>query len=294
VAIDAGLARQLVTSQFPRWRDLTLQPMSTTGTDSVIFRLGPALGLRFPRIAWAQQQVAKEFELLPRLAPLLRVELPLPVAVGEPEGEYPFPWLVYEWIDGNDLQREEGADHMTIADDLAAFVMSLEGIDTAGAPTGGRHLGQMRRDDATVRSCLESIRGVVDVDRAIAIWEEALGAGAPEQPMRWVHGDLLPGNVIVRGGRVAGVIDWSSAGVGDPACELMIAWSLPPPGRARFRSALDFDAATWSRARGWVVEQAAHFIAYYATTIPDGVEATFRRLRALLDEDNDGPRHHRD
>ena len=104
-------------------------------------------------------------------------------------------------------------------------------------------------------------------------------------PPVWVHGDLLPGNVIVREGRLTGIIDWSAAGLGDPACDVMLAWSLPPEARAAYRAALGVDEATWVRARGWAVEQAVNFIPYYADTIPDGVAAARRRLDAVLADD---------
>jgi aminoglycoside phosphotransferase (APT) family kinase protein len=97
-----------------------------------------------------------------------------------------------------------------------------------------------------------------------------------------VHADLLPGNVLVRDGRLAGIIDWSASGTGDPACEAMLAWAMPAEARARFRALLDMDDAAWARGRGWAIEQSVHFIPYYAATIPAGVAAARARLEALL------------
>jgi aminoglycoside phosphotransferase (APT) family kinase protein len=116
------------------------------------------------------------------------------------------------------------------------------------------------------------------------VWQSSLDAQPWPGPPVWVHGDLLPGNVLVNGGRLAGILDSSSAGVGDPACEGMLAWSLPPEARTAFQAALNFDAATWARARGWVVQQAVLFIPYYSKTIPDAVAAARLRLQAALDE----------
>ena len=100
--------------------------------------------------------------------------------------------------------------------------------------------------------------------------------------LSWAREHRLPGNVVVRDGRLAGVIDWSAAGIGDPACDAMLAWAMPPGARAVYRAALGFDDATWARGRGWALEQAALFIPYYAQTIPDAVTAARLRLRALL------------
>jgi aminoglycoside phosphotransferase (APT) family kinase protein len=172
-----------------------------------------------------------------------------------------------------------------LARDVAAFVIVLESIDVTGVPLGGRHGGRMRADDKTVRECIHVLREEIDADRALSIWEAALEAGPWSNSPVWVHGDLLPGNVIVREGRVAGIIDWSSSGAGDPACELMLSWALPPGARALYRSLLQFDEATWARARGLVVEQAANFITYYARSIPEGVASANHRLNALLTDD---------
>jgi aminoglycoside phosphotransferase (APT) family kinase protein len=100
----------------------------------------------------------------------------------------------------------------------------------------------------------------------------------------WVHGDLLPGNLVVADGRLAGVIDWSATGAGDSACDLMVAWSLPADARAHFRDDLKVDDATWARAQGWVIEQAVPFIPYYEHTLPAAVAVTSQRLAAMLAE----------
>jgi aminoglycoside phosphotransferase (APT) family kinase protein len=103
----------------------------------------------------------------------------------------------------------------------------------------------------------------------------------------WVHGDFLAANIIMRGGDLAGVIDWSGAGIGDPACDAQLAWFFPAEERALFLDALGFDVATRARARGWVVRQTALFIPYYADTIPDAVATAKLRLHAVLDDSAD-------
>jgi aminoglycoside phosphotransferase (APT) family kinase protein len=284
VAVTSSLVRHLVASSFPQWADFPLTRVASTGTDNAIFRLGDQLGLRFPRVGWAENQIAKESEWLPRIALQLPVEVPEPLAVGEPGAGYPFPWLVFRWLEGDDMQHLEDVDFDQLARDIAAFVHALEAIDATGVPLGGRHGGRMWADDETVRSCIEALQDEIDANLALSVWEAALEAGPWRRPPVWVHGDLLPGNVIVRDGRVTGIIDWSSAGAGDPACELMIAWALPPAARALYRSLLELDEPAWARARGLVVEQAVNFITYYRTSIPAGVAAASQRLNALLSD----------
>jgi aminoglycoside phosphotransferase (APT) family kinase protein len=204
------------------------------------------------------------------------------VAKGEPGNGYPCPWLVYRWLEGEDALVADVADWCELARGVAAFATALQQIDpTNGPPARGRG-GQLAPVDAVTRHAIKQLADAIDVDRAMAVWDGALAAGPWTSPPVWVHGDLLPGNVLVRRDRLVGIIDWSAAGVGDPACEAMLAWSLPADARAVYRATLGIDDATWARGRGWTLQQAVMFIPYYAATIPDGVAAAQRRLDAVL------------
>ena len=140
----------------------------------------------------------------------------------------------------------------------------------------------MAQFDGAVRWAIDQLAGVIDVDRARQVWGSALDAGDLAEDPVWVHGDLLPGNILVSNGRLSGIIDWSCAGVGDPACEAMLAWSLPPDARRIYRNALGLDDAAWARARGWVVEQTVFYIPYYATSLPVAVDQATKRLNEAL------------
>ena len=283
-SIDEVLVRALVTDQFPEWRDLSLRRIATTGTDNAIFRLGDELALRLPRTKSAAPQVDKEAVWLEQLAPHLPVRVPTPVARGEPAFGYPYRWLVYTWLRGTDLQKAPVPDLAQVVRETAAFVRRLREIDVpADAPEAGRRGGALADCDVETRWALAQLAGEIDVDRATEVWEDALAApGWSKQPV-WVHGDLLPGNLLIDRKRLAGVIDWSAAGRGDPACDAMVAWSLPVAERHLYRELLEIDDDTWIRARGWVVEQASLFIPYYTRTIPDAVAAARTRLQAALE-----------
>lgn len=287
VFVDDDLVRALVSEQHPKWAGLALRRMSSTGTDNAIYRLGDQLGIRLPRIHWAVHQVERERQWLPCLAPQLPAAVPVPIATGEPGCGYPFPWLVYSWLPGVDALAVGAAqDWCALALEVAAFVASLQRIDVRGAPSApGPRAGSLAPHDAATRQAISALSGEIDVDGATRVWDMALAADGRAGSRVWVHGDLLPGNIVVRHGRLAGVIDWSATGIGDPACDLMLGWAMPPEARATYFDALHSDAATRARARGWVVEQAVRFIPYYAATIPSAVAAARDRLDAAIDSD---------
>lgn len=103
--IDAGLVRRLLRREQPAWVDLPLRPVPSSGTDNALFRLGEEMVVRLPRIHWAVDAVRVEFEWLPRLAPELPLAVPRPLVLGGPGEGYPWPWAVYEWLDGDDASR---------------------------------------------------------------------------------------------------------------------------------------------------------------------------------------------
>jgi aminoglycoside phosphotransferase (APT) family kinase protein len=284
VTIDDSLVRRLVETQFPQWADRTLDRVQSTGTDNAIYRLGHDLGLRLPRIHWAVSQVDLEWDWLPQLESQLPLPVPTPLAKGDPGLGYPYRWLVYPWLEGEDLQHASGVDLRKAAEEIAAFVIALQRVDTEGSPPQGKRAGSLVPLDQGARWAIRQLDDSIDVPRAMAIWEDALRAEPQGTRPVWTHGDLLAANVIMSGPNLAGVIDWSCAGVGDPACDAQLAWFFPPDSRGIFRDALGFDDATWARARGWVVWQTAMFIPYYRETIPDAVATAKMRLRAVLDD----------
>ncbi|HVE62472.1 MAG TPA: aminoglycoside phosphotransferase family protein [Mycobacteriales bacterium] len=284
VEVDDFRVRSLINEQFPRWAHLPLRRLLSTGTDNAIFRLGADLGVRLPRIHWAVDQIGKEHEWLPRLAPHLPAAVPAPLGLGAPGHGYPYPWLVYQWLDGEDALVGRVGDWCELAADVASFVVALQQVDTAGGPTPGARGGSLVRQDESTRRAIAALAGEIDVAAATAVWNEALAASPWSGEPVWVHGDLLPGNLVVVEGRLTGVIDWSPAGVGDPACDAMLAWALPADARAVYRAALEIDDATWARGRGWALQQAVTFIPYYRHTIPSAVAAARRRLDAVLAE----------
>jgi aminoglycoside phosphotransferase (APT) family kinase protein len=282
VDIDAGLVGRLVAAQFPRLAELPVREVPSTGTVNAIYRLGDRLYARLPRVRQWARDLDKEWRWLPELAPRLSLRVPEPVGRGRPAGSYPFSWAIYRWIDGQPYADELVDDEGQAADDLARFVADLRRIDpVAGAPRGGRE--PLRELDAVTRSAIDSAGGVVDGDAATAAWERALQAPAWAGTPVWIHGDLLRSNLLVNDGRLGAVIDFGGVGVGDPAADVIAAWSVfGHAGRGVFRAVLDVDDGTWDRAGGFALHQAALIIPYYGETNPGLVASARRTVEEVL------------
>jgi aminoglycoside phosphotransferase (APT) family kinase protein len=281
VDTDADLVRRLLASQFPQWAALRIERVSSAGTDNAIYRLGDDLAVRLPRIHWAVDTVAKEQKWLPVLAPQLPLAVPVPVAAGEPDEEFPYPWGVVRWLPGELATVDRLEDPVDAARDLAAFVRALRSIDATGGPK--HHRGQpVRLGDEMVRKGIAGVRDEIDADAVIAAWDRVMAAPDYEGPPVWFHGDLSYLNVLARNGKLTGVIDWGTCGVGDPAIDTLVAWSLfPPDARQAYRNALDVDDATWERGKGWVLT-GAFGIPYYRDTNPVLVSDKIRAIEAVL------------
>jgi aminoglycoside phosphotransferase (APT) family kinase protein len=257
--IDTVLVRSLVAAQFPRWAGLPVRPVERSGWDNRTFRLGDELSVRLPSAAGYVPAVEKEQRWLPYLAPRLPLPIPVPVGRGAPGAGYPYPWSVYRWIEGTPVDAGPVADRTGLARDLAAFLVALRAVDATGGPAAGPHSfwrgGPLQVYDDETRRAI-ALLAPEAAARATAIWADALAATWTGPPV-WFHGDVAEGNLLIRDGRLAAVIDFGTCGVGDPASDLRIAWTLfDGQSRAAFADAVDQDEPAWTRARGWTLWKA--------------------------------------
>jgi aminoglycoside phosphotransferase (APT) family kinase protein len=266
--IDVSLVARLIESQFPAWASLPIEPVTSTGTDNAMYRLGDDMAVRLPRIPSAVRQVDLEWSWLPRLAPLLPVAIPSPLGRGRPAEGYLWPWSVYSWLEGGNPNHDRLSEPGLLVADLAGFVAALHRIDPTGGPAAARGVPLAMQDRST-RAAIEELHGVIDTDAATAAWEAALEVPEWHGSPVWIHGDISPGNVLLAHGRLAAVIDFGCLGVGDPACDLIVAWNLlPEHARTAFRAGTGVDAATWARGRGWALSVALLQLPYYRDTNP--------------------------
>jgi aminoglycoside phosphotransferase (APT) family kinase protein len=284
VNIDASLVRRLIAAQFPQWAALPVTPIEFGGWDHRTFPLGADMTVRLPSAAAYSQQVEKEQHWLPRLAPFLPLAIPRPLAMGKPAEGYPWNWSVYRWIDGETATIERIADLRAFATTLAEFLAALQRINATGGPKAGPHNfhrgGKLTTYDAETRQAIAALDGRINTDAVMAVWEAAL-ASEWQLPPVWLHGDISVGNLLVKDGRLCAVIDFGSSGVGDPACDLVIAWRfLRGESRDVFRAVLPLDRRTWARGRGWALWKALIVAAGLPGTDPNDVDES----RRVIDE----------
>jgi aminoglycoside phosphotransferase (APT) family kinase protein len=290
VHTDAGLVRRLIAAQFPDWAGLAVTPVPTSGTDHVMYHLGEERVVRLPRLERAAAQALKEDFWLPRLASCLPLPIPRPLALGAPGEGFPWSWSIYAWLEGEAAATARFDDPVRAAVDLAGFIVALRAIDATEAPGPGRHNfwrgGPLDVRDPATSAALAQLDGVLDTAAAARAWDAALAAPAWAGPPVWIHGDMLPGNLLVADGHLAAVIDFGGLGAGDPACDLMIAWSLfTGEARAAFRQAVVVDDHAWARGRGWALHTALVALPYYRDSKPDFAAAALRTIETILAED---------
>jgi aminoglycoside phosphotransferase (APT) family kinase protein len=286
VPTDAALVRSLLAEQFPDWAELPIERVSSFGTDNALYRLGGGLVVRLPRIGWATRDIEKDAKWLDQLRPLLPVELPELIATGRASAGYPWTWGVYRWLAGDLPVVGAIARPDELARDAGRFVAAVRRISLAETRPGSR-AGPLAERDRETRRAIGEVAAQFDTAALSAAWEEALNAPRWDGPPVWTHGDLLRGNLLLREGRLAAVIDWSLLGIGDPACDALVAWSvLPGSARDRFRAAAGFDDATWARGKGWALTCGLLQIPYYAETNPELADNGRHMVREVLADPN--------
>jgi aminoglycoside phosphotransferase (APT) family kinase protein len=286
--IDAMLVRQLISTQFPQWARLPVEPVENGGWDNRTFRLGDSMCVRLPSALRYVAQVEKEQRWLPILRSHLPLPIPAPLAIGAPGAGYPWPWSIYGWLDGKPARADRVHDIGRFAADLAHFLVALRGIDARSGRVADAHNfhrgGSLRVYDTETRQAIGILKDEIDVARVTEVWDTALATSWRGPPV-WVHGDVAETNLLVKEGRLSAVIDFGCAGIGDPSCDLVIAWTfLDPASRREFRSTIGLDPATWKRAQGWAIWKALITLVQLRDSHPTKAENERKVIRDILDD----------
>ncbi|MFF0477108.1 aminoglycoside phosphotransferase family protein [Streptomyces sp. NPDC004284] len=254
--VDTALVERLIAAQFPDWAGLPVREVDSAGTDNAMFRLGDEFAVRLPKADWAVGQAEKEQRWLPHIAPHLPLPVPAPVGRGVPGEGYGHAWSVFAWLDGDDAYHAPIADLAHAAVELGRFTAALRGVDASGGPVSFRGGSVTDWEEGAMMPAVRALGadGTLDAGAVTEAWEAVLRLPAWQGEPVWIHGDLLPGNLLTRDGRLHAVIDFGGLGTGDPACDMMAAWSLLTPAtRPAFREAARVDDAAWARGRGWAL-----------------------------------------
>ncbi|SCK59052.1 aminoglycoside phosphotransferase family protein [Streptomyces sp. WMMB 322] len=287
--ISRETVRRLLDDQFPQWRNLPVRPLATQGTVNAIFRIGERFAARFPLrrgdVDATLRQLEAEAQAARELAGRTPFPTPEPVALGEPGRGYPLPWSVQTWLPGGVVATDEDpGESVAFAHDLAEFVRSVRAIGTRGRTWSGEGRGgDLRAHDAWMQTCFGKSAGLLDVPRLRRMWAALRELPRTEGADVMNHGDLIPGNVLVSRGRLAGVLDVGGLGPADPALDLVGAWHLLGAGpRQVLRDVLGCDVIEWERGKAWAFEQAMGAAWYYAGSNPAMSRMGCRTLERIL------------
>jgi aminoglycoside phosphotransferase (APT) family kinase protein len=282
--LTAALVRDLVADQFPHWAHLPVTPVPKQGWDNRTFRLGEHLSVRLPSGSAYVAAVEKEDRALPALAAHLPLPVPEPVATGAPSPDYPHPWSVRRWLEGETLLDAPGVDRGRLAHDLGTVLTVLRAAPVNGGRAAGAHSFYRGCHPSAyadqVQQSLQILAGTVDTAACEAVWDQGMRTVWTGAPV-WFHGDIAAGNLLTSDGVLSALIDFGTCGLGDPACDLQIAWTyFTGDDRARFRDAAGLDDGAWARARAWTLWKALIMMSGVSGDDPDGVQA--RNLAAVL------------
>jgi aminoglycoside phosphotransferase (APT) family kinase protein len=284
--INTDLVHRLIASQFPQWGDLPIHPVALGGWDNRTFHLGKDKLVRIPSGAEYTAAIEKEQHWLPKLAPLLPLPIPVPLALGEPGVGFPWKWSIYRWLEGESAAVAHIRDLKPFAVSLAKFLDALQNIETTGGPVPGPDNfyrgGSLTVYDSQVREAIDLLRDRLNAQAALQLWGAGLKTSWQSPPV-WVHGDVSAGNLLVQEGKLCAVIDFGQLAIGDPACDLTIAWVLfRGESREIFRNALKLDDSTWERGCAWTLWKA--LIVAAGLTNPNNTESArcWRIIEELL------------
>lgn len=281
--VNSKLVKTLIDEQCPNWANLPLEPIKSSGTDNALFRLGSEYVVRLPRINWATASINKEYDWVPKLSQLLNTPVSKPLFKGAANDIYPWSWLVTKWNDGLNPSFENKNEFEMLAKGLAAFLNELHNINLANGPESRRGVPLIQLEEQTSKSISE-LESEINIEAVSEIWQQLSNTPAWAKAPVWVHGDFLPGNILIQNNRLSAVIDFSDVGMGDPACDLIIAWSLlNSNSRNIFRKNLEnIDDNTWARGKGWALSIALIMLPYYKNTNPTLASLARRMIKNIL------------
>ncbi|MGH3679678.1 MAG: aminoglycoside phosphotransferase family protein [Natronosporangium sp.] len=264
--------------------------MASQGTVNAIFRVGDRLAARFPLqpgdVEVTRRRLQAEAEAARELVGRTRFPTPEPVALGEPGPGYPLPWSLQIWLPGVVATEDDPGESVAFAHDVAEFIHDVHAIDTRGRTfRGGGRGGDLQSHDTWMETCFRNSEQLFDVALLRRMWAVMRDLPRGDTRDMMAHGDLIPGNVLVSNGHLAGVLDVGGLGPADPALDLVAAWHLLEAGpRQALREELGCDDLEWQRGKAWAFQQAMGAVWYYRESNPAMSRMSRRTLERIIAE----------
>ena len=267
LAIDAALVQALLLEQHRDLAHLPLTPIGE-GWDNAVFRLGEDFAVRLPRREATATLIEHEQRWLPQIASRLPLPIPVPVRLGRPGARFPWSWSVVQWFEGTAALAEEPRDPATVGAAVGRFLHAMHVPAPPDAPHNPWRSIPLDARTARLHEHLDQLRSAVNRERILALWDRIVATPRWPGPPLWIHGDLHPGNLVLRDGALSAVLDFGDVTSGDPATDLSVMWMLLPAehreplfaaaGRSR---ANEIDEDVWRRARGWALALGVAYLA---------------------------------
>jgi aminoglycoside phosphotransferase (APT) family kinase protein len=286
--LNLATAQSIIARQFPQWAELPVSAFESSGTDHLLFRLGDHMAARFPITENAARSVQGEWAGLRGLSDL-PLATPQILAEGNPDTEFPYYWSVVNWIEGQDASTATVSDWDQTACQLGAFVRALQNLKVTGVRKCGRENAYRGSAlavlDSWTRTSIGSVSEMFDRYAMLAVWEAALAVPVWDKEPVWIHGDIHAANIVVRNGQVTGIIDFDLSALGDPACDLALAWSyLSADTREFFFDAAEADRGTIRRGKGWALYIGAIALSYYRDRNPVLARMGIQAISSVLED----------
>ncbi|GHV45553.1 acetyltransferase [Spirochaetia bacterium] len=280
--INVEIVKNLIKKQFPEFKELPIFEFDSIGTVNSIFRLGNEHYIRFPKTKQYEDSILKEYRILPYISKHITLEIPQPIKLGNPCSLYPVHWAIYNWINGEPYDNNKIADIQDIVSELANFINELHTISLLkDAPKAGRK-PLLELDKMTI-DALNASKEEIKYTKIIKIWNNLVNTSVWNNKPVWIHADLLKPNILIKDNHIAAIIDFGSAGIGDPAFDLIPAWAIfDKESRNKLQKTLDINEDTWNRACAYALHQAALIIPYYRKSNPGFVKQAIDTINEII------------
>jgi len=282
INIDVKIVKSLINEQFPHYNDLPLCEYNSTGTVNSIFRLGNDYCVRLPYLKEFEDSILNEHKILPYIKNYISIKIPQSIELGKPGNLYPYHWAIHSWIDGDYYNDNKISNYQEIISELVNFIKELHSIELSkDAPKAGRK--PLKELNSLTVDSLNNSKNEIDYQKIIKIWEILVNSPVWDNNSVWIHSDLLKPNILIKNNHILGIVDFGSAGIGDPAFDIISAWAVfNKENRKIFREKLQVSDDIWNRACGYALHQAALIIPYYRNSNKSFVKHAVNTINEII------------